>query len=124
VRICKALLEEDEEWDEGEARRLTEEAWQEDSRGTGALTRTMFNDSLFEVCALSRACPHHGPHLHIQIGHHGPTMGLTSTYRSVTMALTSNDRSATMGLTSGQIGGSSDLWRLWRPELAPHGHEP
>jgi hypothetical protein len=51
VRICKALLEEDEEWDEGEARRLTEEAWQEDSRGTGALTRTVFNDSLFEVGA-------------------------------------------------------------------------
>ena len=49
VNICKALLEDDEEWDEGEAIRLCEEAWEGDSRGTGRMTRTMFNDSLFEL---------------------------------------------------------------------------
>lgn len=48
VRVCKALLEEDEEWDEGEARRLVQEAWAEDSRGHSSMTRSMFNDSLFE----------------------------------------------------------------------------
>ena len=46
VNVCKALLEPDEEWDEAEARRLVEGAWQEDSRGTNRLTRSMFNDSL------------------------------------------------------------------------------
>ena len=50
MRVCKALLEDDEEWDEAEAVRLVEGAWKEDSRGTERLTRTMFNDSLFEVC--------------------------------------------------------------------------
>ena len=46
VNVCKALLEPDEEWDEAEARRLVEGAWEEDSRGTNRLTRSMFNDSL------------------------------------------------------------------------------
>ena len=49
ARICKVLLEETEEWDEAEVIRLVEESWQTDSRGKGSLTRTMFNDSLFEL---------------------------------------------------------------------------
>lgn len=48
VRVCKALLEEGEEWDEKEAERIVNGAWEEDSRGSGRLTRTMFNDGLFE----------------------------------------------------------------------------
>jgi hypothetical protein len=50
LAVCKALLEDGEQWDEAEATRLVEEAWAEDSRGSGRLTRTMFNDALFE-CA-------------------------------------------------------------------------
>ena len=50
TRLCKALLEEDEDFDEPEAIRLTEEAWLEETRGHGGgMTRTMFNDSLFEL---------------------------------------------------------------------------
>lgn len=48
--IMKTLEEDDEEWDEAEAKRLTAEGWQEDARGADAMTRSMFNDSLFE-CA-------------------------------------------------------------------------
>ena len=49
VRVCKALLEDGEAWDEQEAIRLVEGGWHDDSRGTGRLTRTMFNDGLFEL---------------------------------------------------------------------------
>lgn len=48
VRICKVLLEQDEEWNEEEATRIIGEAWSEDSRGQPSMTRTVFNDSLFE----------------------------------------------------------------------------
>ena len=59
VRICKALLEEDEAWDEAEARALTEGAWREDARGMRAISRSMFNDSLFELTDMwcARAAP-------------------------------------------------------------------
>ena len=49
IRMCEALLDEDEVWDAAEARRITEESWEEDSQGLGALTRTMFADGLFEL---------------------------------------------------------------------------
>ena len=48
VRVCKALLEEDEQWDEVEARRLVQGAWVEDSRGQSSMSRSLFNDTLFE----------------------------------------------------------------------------
>ena len=47
MRLCKALLDEDEEWDEAEAKEMVEGSWQEDSRGEGAMTRPMFTDGLF-----------------------------------------------------------------------------
>ena len=50
VLVCKALLEEDEEWDEGEALRLSEAAWQEDARGDPlTISRSLFNDAIFEL---------------------------------------------------------------------------
>lgn len=55
VRVCKALLDEDDEWDEEEAVRLTEESWAEDSRGKPQMNRSMFNDGLFEVRVCSYA---------------------------------------------------------------------
>ena len=57
TRLCKALLEEGEEWDEDEAVRLTEDAWKEETRG-GVMTRTMFNDSLFEYARAVTAMPY------------------------------------------------------------------
>ena len=48
VKVCKALLEEGEEWDGVEARRLVKEAWVEDSRGNPSMSRSLFNDTLFE----------------------------------------------------------------------------
>ena len=49
VRVCKLLLEEDEEWDYDEAVRIVEEAWECDSHGHARLSQSMFNDSLFEA---------------------------------------------------------------------------
>ena len=49
LQVCKALLEDDEQWDEAEAYRLVEGAWREDTRGTGSMSATMFNDALFEL---------------------------------------------------------------------------
>lgn len=49
VRVCKLLLDEDEEWDEIEATRIVEDAWEEDSHGLGHMTRSMFNDAVFEL---------------------------------------------------------------------------
>ena len=48
VRVCKQLLDDDDEWDEEEATRMTEESWAEDSRGKSMMNRSMFNDGLFE----------------------------------------------------------------------------
>ena len=48
VRVCQQLLDDDEEWDEEEATRMTEESWAEDSRGKSMMNRSMFNDGLFE----------------------------------------------------------------------------
>ena len=50
VRVSKALLEDDEPWDEEEARQLVEAAWTSDARGKPSMTRLEFNDALFE-CA-------------------------------------------------------------------------
>ena len=47
-RICKVLLEEDEQWDFAEAIQLAEGAWTSDSRGDEGMSRCMFNDALFE----------------------------------------------------------------------------
>ena len=49
VALVRALLEEDEAWDEQEALRLARQAWETDTRGENALSRTLFNDSLFEL---------------------------------------------------------------------------
>ena len=49
MNVCKALLDDGEEWDEAEARRLSTDAWDVDSGGRGHLTRTEFNDSMFEL---------------------------------------------------------------------------
>ena len=50
LRVQKALLEEGEDWDEQEAAELIDDAWMSDTKGRGdRLTRTEFNDSLFEV---------------------------------------------------------------------------
>ena len=44
----RAPLLQGEEWDVEEATALVEAGWMEDTRGTGVLSRSMFNDSLFE----------------------------------------------------------------------------
>ena len=50
VRVSQAIFEfESEEWDEAELMRLVEEAWDEESGGQDQLTRSRFNDSLFEL---------------------------------------------------------------------------
>ena len=49
MNVCKALLDDGEEWDEAEARRLSTDAWDVDSGGRGHLTRTEFNDPMFEL---------------------------------------------------------------------------
>lgn len=48
MRMNRAMLEADEQWDEEEARKIAEAAWDEDSRGLAMMTRSMFNDALFE----------------------------------------------------------------------------
>jgi hypothetical protein len=50
VRVSQAIFEfESEDWEEAELVRLVEEAWDEESGGQGHLTRSQFNDSLFEL---------------------------------------------------------------------------
>ena len=58
LRICRALLEEDEVWSEAEAERLAELAWEEDAKGLGFLTRTAFYNSLFELADMWTPGPH------------------------------------------------------------------
>ena len=49
VLCCKALLEPGEDWDLEEAERLANEAWASDSHGLSFLTRSAFNDAIFEL---------------------------------------------------------------------------
>jgi hypothetical protein len=50
VRVSQAIFEfESEDWEEAELVRLVEEVWDEESGGQGHLTRSQFNDSLFEL---------------------------------------------------------------------------
>ena len=50
VRVSQAIFKfESEDWEEAELVRLVEEAWDEESGGQGHLTRSQFNDSLFEL---------------------------------------------------------------------------
>ena len=49
VLIIRALLEEEESWDEAEAMRLARSAWHSDTHGRGRLSRTLFNDAIFEL---------------------------------------------------------------------------
>ena len=50
VRVSQAIFEfESEDWEDAELVRLVEEAWDEESGGQGHLTRSQFNDSLFEL---------------------------------------------------------------------------
>ena len=58
LRIHKALLDEDDEWDEVEAEELIEEAWLSDTKGRGdRMSRTEFNDSLFELAECVAEAP-------------------------------------------------------------------
>lgn len=50
LRVHKALLEPEEEWDQDEAEELIEQAWLSDTHGRGkSMSRTEWNDSLFEL---------------------------------------------------------------------------
>jgi hypothetical protein len=48
ARICRAMLEDEGGWDDGEVERLAQEAWQSDTKGATKLSKTGFFDSLFE----------------------------------------------------------------------------
>ena len=57
LRVCKALLEADEEWDQEEAEHLADEAWRCDTCGTDILTRHGLFDALFEFFSLEPELP-------------------------------------------------------------------